>query len=512
MSDTTAKRPNILWIMSDQHNASCIGAAGHPDVKTPNLDALATDGVMATRAYCNNPICGPSRCSMITGLYPHTIGITGNNLSDCPIPNPLTLPTHLRNLGYQTAMIGKGHEVLSWDQEGYEHIRYCDLTDADPNDPRTVHYFQYLVDHGLADEFDLGSLPPDHPGAGMKGFVSQIPAEHCVETWTGNESLAFLENKDDDKPFFLKMSFQRPHDPYAPSQEQMGQYEPEKLSLPENICDYLDRRFAGKPQFQQDYVNSGQRGYPYRPLDEADLKLQLSYHLTLITEIDKQIGRVIDHLKQTGEYENTIIVYLADHGDFAGEHGLMLKNLGIYESIHRVPMIFHYPGGPKNQKVNSLMQLVDVYPTLCEMAGLPIPEHLDGDTRKSMLEGQVPGMDHVVCEWDFGGADQYTVFAVRTERYRLVYYLAHPDDGELYDHNEDPGEINNLWASEDVSIQMTRMQLIQLILNHVGQFKRAWSIADDRAAFAKYPDAPTYHIHKWKMKWREAVEKGLVKA
>jgi arylsulfatase A-like enzyme len=246
-------------------------------------------------------------------------------------------------------------------------------------------------------------------------------------------------------------------------------------------------------------------------LDEADLKLQLSYHLTLITDIDKQIGRVIDHLKQTGEYENTIIVYLADHGDFAGEHGLMLKNLGIYESIHRVPMIFHYPGGPKNQKVNDIMQLVDVYPTLCDMAGLPIPEHLEGTSRVAMLQGKEPGLDHVVCEWDFGGLEQSTVFAVRTERYRLVYYLANPDDGELYDHNEDPGEINNLWSSEDMSTQMTRMQLIQLILNHVGKFKRAWSLAEDKIAFEKYPDAPSYHIHKWKMKWSEAVEKGLVK-
>ena len=506
---SSAKQPNILWIMSDQHNASCMGAAGHPDVKTPNLDAIAADGVLADRAYCNNPICGPSRCSMITGLYPHTIGITGNNLTGCPIPNPLTLPTHLRNLGYQTAMIGKGHEVTAWDREAYEHLRYCDLTDADPDDPRTCHYFKYLVDQGLADDFDLGSLPVDHPGSGMRGFVSAIPAEHCVETWTGNESLSFLEHKADDKPFFLKMSFQRPHDPYAPSSEQMGQYEPSALTLPANSSDYLDNRFAGKPEFQQNYINAGQRGYPYRPVDADDLKVQLAYHLTLITEIDKQIGKVVEHLKQSGEYENTIIVYLADHGDFAGEHGLMLKNMGIYESSHRVPMIFRYPKGPQNQKVHGLMQLVDVYPTLCALAGLPIPEHLDGNNQVPLLEGQSDGLNHVVCEWDFGGIDQSCVYAVRTDRYRLVYYLDHPDDGELYDHQNDDGELNNLWVSHEHQSQ--RMQLTALILNHVGRFKRAWSMADDRKAFDAKPDALSYHIHKWKMKWSDAVAKGMVK-
>lgn len=503
------KRPNILWIMSDQHNASCLGVAGHPDVKTPNLDALASDGILATRAYCNNPICGPSRCSMITGLFPHTVGVTGNNISDSDLPNPLTLPTHLKQNGYQTAIIGKGHEVRRWDNEGYDYIRYCDLADATPDDPRTTHYFQYLIDQGLADDYDLGTLPADHPGSSMQGFTSAIPAEHCLETWTGNESLAFLQNKDADKPFFLKISFQRPHDPYAPSPEQMGQYDPEKLSLPDNASDYLQNRFAGKPQYQQDYMNAAHKGYPYRPLNELDLKTQLAHYLTLVTEIDRQIGRVIDHLKQTGAYENTIIVYLADHGDFAGEHGLMLKNMGIYESIHRVPMIFHYPGCPTGQKATGMMQLVDLYPTLCDLAALSIPEHLEGTSQRPMLAGQSDGLDHVVCEWDFGNKDQRTVFAVRTQRYRLVYYLENPDDGELYDHESDPGEVNNLWT--DPRLLETKFKLIELILNHVGQFKRSWSIADDQRAFAQHPDAPTYHLHKWKMKWSQVVAEGLVK-
>jgi arylsulfatase A-like enzyme len=257
-------------------------------------------------------------------------------------------------------------------------------------------------------------------------------------------------------------------------------------------------------------MNAGTKGYPYRPLDAMDLKVQLAHHLTLITEIDKQIGRVIEHLKQTGEYENTIIVYLADHGDFAGEHGLMLKNLGIYESIHRVPMIVHYPGGPTNQTVTGLMQLVDLYPTLCELVNVPTPEHLDGTSQIPLLTGQGEGLDHVVCEWDFGSRGQSTVFAVRTKRYRLVYYLDNPNDGELYDHHSDPGELKNLWA--DANQLATRLELTQLILNHVGQFKRSWSLEDDRREFAKYPDAPTYHIHKWKMKWSQAVAKGLVKA
>jgi len=157
-----ATRPNILFLMSDQHNAGSMGVAGHPNVKTPTLDGIAARGVRFTRAYCNNPICAPSRISFVTGQYPHTHRILGNNNFDLDDTNSATLGATLRRHGYETAMVGKGHMVAKWDREAYEHLRYCDLCDADRRDLTKHHYFRYLIDHGLADRYEDGTLPPDH--------------------------------------------------------------------------------------------------------------------------------------------------------------------------------------------------------------------------------------------------------------------------------------------------------------------------------------------------------------
>ena len=169
----TATRPNVLWLMSDQHNAACLSHAGRR-VRTPNLDWLASNGVRFTQAFCNNPICAPSRISYITGRYPHSHRHLGNNLFQYPERNPETLAAVARQHGYQTALVGKAHMIRGWDEEGFEHVHYCDLCDADRDDPLSNHYFRYLYDNGLADRYDFGTLPAGHPGRGTQWFVSEI--------------------------------------------------------------------------------------------------------------------------------------------------------------------------------------------------------------------------------------------------------------------------------------------------------------------------------------------------
>ena len=495
-------RPNILWLMSDQHNAACLGAAGHPDVRTPNLDALAADGVRFENAFCNNPICAPSRISMIAGQYPHTTGVTGNDVFDIDVENPGTLATFLRRHGYQTALIGKGHMIGSWDRDGFEHIRYCDLCDAERDHPRSCHYFDHLVRHGLADKYDLGSLPAGHPGHGMRPFVSEIPHEHSVENWTGNQAVEFLQNRDRNRPFFMQLSFQRPHDPYAPSPERASLYDPAALTLPDNAADLFENRFGSKPTFQQAHINCHDgEGYPYVPRSEDDLRTIMAHYFALITIIDEQIGSVIDSLKQSGDYENTVICYVADHGDFAGEHGLQLKNLGIYESIHRIPFLLRWPGGPRGSVSTELVEGVDLYPTLCELAGFEAPAHVEGRSVVPVVEGKCQGHDAVVCEWDFAWPPQTTVFAARTENFRLVYYLDNPDDGELYDRREDPGEMQNHF--NDPACRDIQLALTQHILNKVGRFRRAWDFGDDAAENERTKDTPTTRIHKKCARWSE---------
>jgi len=233
-------RPNVLWIMSDQHNAGCLGCEGR-NVRTPNLDALAARGVRFSHAYCNNPICAPSRISFITGQYCHTHRHIGNNLYHYPQRNPNTLSAVARRQGYQTAMIGKAHMIGEWDREGFEYIRYCDLCDADRNDPLTCHYFKHLHDSGLVELYDQGTLPQYHPGKQTHWFVSPIPHEHSLEVWTAKQTVEFLEQRDRRRPFFVQMSFQRPHAPLSPSPERADMYSPEDIDIPSSarVCQPL---------------------------------------------------------------------------------------------------------------------------------------------------------------------------------------------------------------------------------------------------------------------------------
>lgn len=487
--------------MSDQHNASSWSKGGRPEVKTPALARLADRGVTFTRAYCDNPICGPSRACFLTGQTVSHHQISGNAIFDADVEAERNLAKVFRDAGYQTALIGKGHLPRRWMEEGFAHRRYCDLADAEPDDPRSCHYFDHLVRHGLADAYDHGKLTPDRPGSRMEAFVSELPLAHSLEVWTGDQTLSFLENREKQKPFFVQMSFERPHDPYAPSPERADLYHAPDLPLPGNSGDYLSRRLEGKPAFQQEYAQgeSGS-GYPYRPRDASDLQMQLAHYYALISMIDEQIGRVIDFLEASGELENTIIVYHADHGDFAGEHGFMLKNLGLYEAIHRIPFILFYPGCPAGTQVDGMVASVDLFSTLCYLAG--VNEPTGGDGNVIVGEGAT-FRDYIVCEWDFISEPQERVFAVRDEGYRLVYYPQRPDDGELYDCKSDPGEERNLYS--DPKETKNRLRLLMLILNQVSNYKRRYGMPEHWASLRRDQHALTNQIHKQGRRWSSLV-------
>lgn len=491
------KTPNILWIMSDQHNAGCMSCAGHPDVRTPHLDSIAEDGVQFNSAFCNSAICAPSRASFMLGQYVHTHRITANLVYDDITSHPLSVAAHFRRHGYQTGLIGKGHLPKTWMEDGFEYRRYCDLVDGEANNPLSVDYFRHLVDHELGDAYDLGNLPDEHPGSNLRAFISDIPAAHSVEAWTGDEALCFFAERDTSRPFFLQLSFHRPHDPYAPPKEMAGLYDSETLDLPDSAVDYLARKFAGKPELQRTYINESTGGYPYRPVDESDLRRQLGHYYALITMIDQQIGRVLRYLRETGEYENTIVVYHADHGDFAGEHGLCMKNLGIYESVHRIPFLLKFPGCTSGSTCDELIESVDLYSTLCELSDLPVPEHVEGSSIVGVANGDRAGKANVVCELDSpdGGA---TLFALRTADSRLVFNLSAPEDGELYDRRADPSELENLYKSR--AHQGTRARLLADLLTHVGRYSRALSPTDDVVKRSEQPGF-TALIHRKYAQW-----------
>lgn len=487
-------RPNILFIMSDQHNANSAGFAGHPNVRTPNLDALAAQSVQFNKAYCNNPICSPSRVCFITGQYAHTHQIVGNNNFELEENNPHTLGAVLRRHGYQTAMIGKDHTVQRWDEEAYEHIRYVDLTDASRLDPRTNHYFQYLIDHGVADLYEDGTLPPDHENNTRGCAIAKLPYEHTNEHYTGEESLKFLQNRDTRRPFYLQMSFERPHPNWMPSPEHANLYNPDEIELGDDAIDWWGNQWAGRPEFIQQIVARLMKNR-----SQQDLKRMLAHHFALITVIDMEIGRVLDYLRETGEIDNTIIIYTADHGDFAGDHGICNKNIGIYESIHRIPLLLHYPGGPQGKAVDGIVESIDLFPTLCELADVPAPSTCEGSSLIPVAENKSDGKPFALCEWDFP-APQRFVNALRTERFRLVYY-GHEKGGELYDHQNDPHEMQNLWDHTDY--QKTRMELMEVLFDQVNKYRRKSDFDTDAIKGAARRLSPTALIHKGCRKWSD---------
>lgn len=498
-----SKKLNVLWLMSDQHNANCTSYAGHPNVKTPNLDRVASSGVEFTNAFANNPICSPSRICFMTGQYMHTHRMFGNNHAEYPNPNPDTLASRFRRYGYQTGLFGKSHMIRRWDEDGFEKIRYTDLCDALRNDPLTSHYFAYLEEKGLADSYEEGN-PKQGQIHTMDGSgPARLPYEHSIEHFTGEETLKFLEERDPLRPFFIHMSFQRPHAPIAPAPEYFDMYDPEDMILPESAADYFERGFAGKPEFMQERLKNG-CGYPLADPDSERLKRCLASYYALISCIDMEIGRVLDHLEKEGELENTVIFYTADHGDFAGEHGLFHKNFGLYDSIQKIPFLLSWPGAPKGSKCPELVESVDFYPTLCELCDIPMPEEREGRSVVPLATNKSKGKDAVYCEWEWnvGEEGRLKISSIRTVEYRLVYYNSNVG-GELYDHRKDSGEINNLWS--DPEYLDIKIELLQKLFDFTLMYKAETNCRSDNELEQRCRYTPTRQLHKHRKYWSDLV-------
>lgn len=490
------RRPHVLWLMSDQHSAAAMGCAGHPDVRTPNLDAVAARGIRFRQAFANNPICSPSRICFMLGQYMHTHGMFGNDHAEWPHPEPETLACRFRRYGYQTGLFGKSHMVRRWDFDGFERVRYTDLCDATHDEPATCHYFAYLQERGLADFYEEGTPKPGQAYTMDGSAPAALPYEHSIERYTGDQALAFLEERDRSRPFFIHMSFQRPHAPIAPAREFFDLYDPDSLTLPASARDYFENRFAGKPAFLRDALAKG-CGYPLADPDPARLRRCLASYYALVTCIDQEIGRVLRKLEEEGELENTIVFYTADHGDFAGEHGLFHKNFGLYDSICRIPFLLSWPGGPQGAVCDDLVESVDLYPTLCELCGVPLPEGREGRSLVPVGTGGRIDRDATFAEWDWWRL-QRKVSAIRTADFRLVFYGG-KEGGELYDHREDPGEVANRW--DDPAYAGVRLELVERLLAFTQQYRTKTEFADDRRLDVEQPYSPTRLLHKGRRYW-----------
>ena len=441
--------PNVVIFKSDQLNAHCLGINGHQQVRTPNVDALARDGVNFTRAFVQSPICTPSRMSYLTGQYVHNHGVFGNSSHEIV---PSTLPSQFstfRQHGYYTGIVGTVHVREEWLRP------HCDLYRRIGGAYPGSVYDDYLAAKGLWDLRDDGAFT-GYPGLGrtaqppvhiLDGCPSELSFEdsfdgYCYQTWCG-----FLDQRPPGAPFLFQVDTVHPHPIYVPVREFWDLYEGIKLTLPPSA----DEDLSGKPLYLQrvkERFLSDASIWEFEPKTYAAGRLRgLRGYFGCISQVDHLVGLVRQKLEQIGALENTIFLFCADHGDYALEHGFLSKEAGIsYDAITRVPFIWSWPGGDfARGTVDELVAAVDVFPTMCALAGVATPDTIDGHDLSGLLRGDVqPSRDAVFTELPLSRV-------IRTREWKLCHrprdvFPEGGEGGELYHLSADPWEMQNLYA------------------------------------------------------------------
>jgi arylsulfatase A-like enzyme len=422
-------KPNVLMIMTDQLHAGCLGYRNHPDVKTPNIDKLAESGVAFNNCFAQNGVCVPSRLTYLTGQYCHTHGVYGNDLDTIPA-RLVSLPCILQGYGYQTSMIGKKH-LPNWKNHGFQYERLCYHADAPV---RNLHYYNYLKKHNLHAYYDdLGDVEKFCLTDGPK-----VPLEHSLEVWTANEAINYFKERNSDSPFFMQLSFERPHPPLTVPEGCPFVYDLEKITLPENSEEIdMNATFYFNRNVELKWSKSTH--------GEKVLRQALCEYYSLISLIDREIGRVLSYLEEAGLKENTIVIFCADHGDYAGEYSRMAKGHN-YDAIHRVPFIWSWPEKILKREIDSLVETVDFVPTMCSLLDIPVPKSAQGDDLTEIICGEKDKVKDEIY-FEFVG-----VKTVHTERFKLNYgYTGEKEIGELFDLQSDPHEYKNLFDNKKYS-------------------------------------------------------------
>jgi iduronate 2-sulfatase len=443
-----AQRPNVLFVISDDLNNS-IGCYDHPKVETPNLDKLAQRGVRFERAYCQFPLCGPSRNSMLCGLHPNSTGILRNSqIFRQTIPSHHSLPQAFRLEGYFAARIGKlyhynvpksvgtnGHDDPgSWELE--LNPAGCDRLEEEP------HIF---------------SLKPGQFGGTLSWYASPKSDRYHTDGLLAADAEWVLERcaRRKDRPFFLAVGFYRPHTPYVSPKPYFDRYPEREMPVVQGVKEDqadLPSPALGSYKKEQDKLTD-------------DLRRQcVQAYYASITFMDAQLGRVLDALDRLGMADNTIIVFTSDHGYHLGEHGLWQK-MSVFEQSARVPLIIAAPGtGVGGGVAKDPVGLIDLYPTLTELCGVKAPKNLQGQSLVPMLKnpsatGRGWAITQVTRNRSAKQGGRFFGYSLRTPRWRYTEWADGKLGRELYDHDADPRELTNLadnGAHAETTAQLSR--------------------------------------------------------
>ncbi len=464
-------QPNILFIVSDQHNAKALGFAGHPDAQTPQLDRMAREGVRCNAAITQNPICTPSRVSFLSGQYPHNHGyysLSGRNPGGLP-----NIFGHFREAGYFTAAMGKIHCPEYWVEDECDVFHESNSYRAGSVVGRSAAYTSFLRERGVEALEDHILLPEFGEGGrqSVEGRPSPLAFDESQEGWLANTAIETIHTAAQrGQPFLLHVSFPRPHQCTTPCQEFWDLYDSDALSLPPN-ADY-DLAAAGKaPHFIASAARWRKADWALFPprTFEAARRRKLHGYLGAVSQVDAAVGKLLDYLRSAGLADDTIVVYTSDHGDYATEHGIMEKAPGICsDAITRVPLIFWSPKRlPAGGCIDSVVELVDISNTLCALTGIEAMETSDGRDISGQLQGAAGDAERLgITEFAWSKS-------LRKGRFRLVHYPRamfpeqYPDGfGELYDLHADAWEMRNLYFEADYQdkVRELRADLLEWLI------------------------------------------------
>jgi len=449
--DSAKQKPNILYLMTDQHRGDCLGCANNSVIRTPNLDSIAKDGVLFSNAYTSVPSCTPARSGILTGLSPWHHGMLGYGR----VSNKyhIKLPQAMRDAGYYTFGIGKMHWFPQKTLNGFHGT----LVDESGR----VETPGFTSDYRIWFRQQAPDLDPDATGIGWNDYRAGsyvLPEQLHPTYWTAQMAVDFIHGYNKSQPFMLKVSFARPHSPYDPPKQFMDAYN--ESDMPAPFIGKWAARFAKHKEPAPYNLWHGDLG-------TAQAEKSRRGYYGSISFIDEQIGRILNALKKHGMYDNTLIIFFADHGDMLGDHHHWRKTYA-YEGSAKIPMLLRWPGHfgysrMRGKTLGQVVELRDVLPTFLDAAGSSIPAHLDGMSLLRLVRGQLKNwrpfidLEHAVCYDDSTNWNALTDGSFK--------YIYHASSGweQLFDLVNDPGEINDLAAEPKYksTLEMWRDRLIK---------------------------------------------------
>ena len=476
---------NVLWICSDQQRTDTLGCYGNGIVNTPNIDALAKSGTLFEKAYTQCPVCAPSRGSFLTGRYPRTCGPrqNGQDIDE----REITLPRILKDNGYVCGLSGKLHisacspSVCPGTErridDGYDYFAWSHHPSGFRGGWPLNGYTLWLESMGV--KFRKSAFPE------CSAVEYGMPEEYHQTKWCTDRALDFMEGcRLAGKPWLFSVNYYDPHHPFDPPKEYLDRYLSRLDEIP--APSYIPGELENKPSFQMKdhlgaYDTPGQ--YAFDKFSEKDHKYIRAAYYAMCDLIDHQAGRLIGYLKKSGQLENTIIIYMSDHGEHLGDHGMYLKGPCFYENNVNVPLIISCPGTIPSKRISSLAELVDIAPTLLDYSGIERPEGMQGYSMRSLISGECETLrksaysEYYNCNINHRDPKAFCTM-VTNGRYKLIKVHASPDGipvdpakynaaGELYDLVNDPGEHYNLY--DDPGYTGIKCEMLALLCDRMAQ-------------------------------------------